>query len=70
VNIKVRQSASSGILQSSKHQTAGEDPMATIGQTFRALINSIKAPGDGELAQALPPAVAAERLHLLLSCGF
>jgi len=44
--------------------------MATIGQMFRAFIDSIKARGDSELAQALPPAVAAERLRLLLSCGF
>ena len=44
--------------------------MTTIGQLFRVFINSIKAPGDGKLAQALPAAVASERLHLLLSCGF
>ena len=44
--------------------------MATIGQMFRALITRIKVSGGGEHAPALPAAVAAERLQLLLSCGF
>ena len=44
--------------------------MATIHQMFRIFITRIYGSGDAEHAPILPSAVAAERLQLLLSCGF
>jgi len=44
--------------------------MRAIGQMLRAFFTHVKAPGDGEQVPAVPAAVAADRLQLLLSCGF
>ena len=44
--------------------------MATIGQVFRSVITEIRAFAEARHRPTLPTDVAAERLQLLLSCGF
>ncbi len=44
--------------------------MATIGQMFRNLFIRIKTSHEGHQTPTLTAADTAERLQLLLSCGF
>jgi hypothetical protein len=44
--------------------------MVIIRNLFQTLVILFSTPSDSKHAQRLPPALEAERLQLLLSCGF